>query len=1089
MNTEYRKIIVKLLALALVCLFFIDAVQVADSLADAGSDRSALAPPLASKPPCEIKYDEDRKEYYVESYGGGERNYGRETYGTEKKELAKIEEYLAAHPGKTRDEAGREVLGSRIPGAAFRNRWVFMDISFLIGQMLDIQSKLPEKEKLKNPKDILIGLIHAHIKNQDAYGEIFIEGYDIGGMKELRENGEVTGFELPVKRTGGAGYSLAYSLNGKVPVIVLGNGTNIYIEKMMDSIVQDPGLTGQRNSPEHSWMKDDDRQLYEQFTAILGKIPAFLRDQTDPEKMLTDFKILETNRGLAVLLTAFLDLAANLGRDDLLWTKNLNGAISILIERLPRKMLRTKNGRRFMKFITDRSLGRRYSSGEEYFDKQGTHKFLDALYALIKKFGKDFMKTEEGAEFCGTLALKISETDIEKRILEYGAIPDMLKEGLIDIGPVAQAVDYITKMPDRWPEKNQLSAPAAILASYLAEKSPKYREAGAWLEPLVTARLLDYFRGSSKAQDEHVRWSLLRDALAHIEREYPLDIAGKIRIFQMTEDGMKFDHDSKEMLRYVEILPDDGGIDFIGGEKNLFRNAVFRDVKFTKLYIPASIVEGLTIKELASLIYYHLILLTMEKSGVTISQSEETFALNFAEKVCKAQDVGKVLLAVQRKIQSDDRRKFTLGLVADPRSGGLIDTPELSDRYDSILEASKKKYYDEFTGNPMPMISMPRVALAEMGSGIRPFLLYHGSFAGFMKLALKNEGYLGGKAGKGEGYNGVFSSASYTLAQGWAKGEIERDEQVETEMSMEWPPDNYTLTFSQMENILKKDGINEIGDRVVLRVRGERAYARTHNGKIHSCTEEFTHYANRDEGPVIRLNLNDLTYSSKRDLVYRYGIVDTVYAWMDDEWKEIIREFRLGRAGREGIHAVHLRDNINYLSMKKKAPYENTAEERHPVIVAVGTSWIKGYEKGRYLQYDAINPLLSEMNRRGQFIVADDSRLLSELKNKMGEKGFESARVIILAGENTVNTDLKEFNDGKNIVFGVDNKYLTPDSYVRIMEMLEIATKLAIDPEYTPSSPDIPMEKRGKNFWVFIPRPEPMNYEELRLVYDVQKSA
>jgi hypothetical protein len=72
----------------------------------------------------------------------------------------------------------------------------------------------------------------------------------------------------------------------------------------------------------------------------------------------------------------------------------------------------------------------------------------------------------------------------------------------------------------------------------------------------------------------------------------------------------------------------------------------------------------------------------------------------------------------------------------------------------------------------------------------------------------------------------------------------------------------------------------------------------------------------------------------------------------------------------------------------------------------------------------------------------------------------------------------------------VDNKYLVEDSYVRVMEMLEIASKLALDPDTPPSSPNIPIERRG-SFWVFIPKAEPIarNYEQLKATYKAQEFA
>jgi len=192
----------------------------------------------------------------------------------------------------------------------------------------------------------------------------------------------------------------------------------------------------------------------------------------------------------------------------------------------------------------------------------------------------------------------------------------------------------------------------------------------------------------------------------------------------------------------------------------------------------------------------------------------------------------------------------------------------------------------------------------------------------------------------------------------------------------------------------------------------------------------------------------------------------------------------------ERIHTTNFQDTLTYIQAKEDKRAKQAKEEPRPTIVALGTSWITGYEEGRYLQHSALNPLLSSMGKRPQFIVGDDKDLLKEIKKKMGEKGFEKARVIVLAGEETVTKDLAGLNIGNNILLGVDNKYLVVDSYVRVMEMLEIASKLALDPDTPPNSPNIPMERRG-SFWVFIPKAEPIvrNYEQLKATYKAQEFA
>jgi hypothetical protein len=225
---------------------------------------------------------------------------------------------------------------------------------------------------------------------------------------------------------------------------------------------------------------------------------------------------------------------------------------------------------------------------------------------------------------------------------------------------------------------------------------------------------------------------------------------------------------------------------------------------------------------------------------------------------------------------------------------------------------------------------------------------------------------------------------------------------------------------------------------------------------------------------------------------------DSGNIWVDDE-----RELHLGSEGieiyettktalsaqseatpaSEREHAVGFDDAVKFVQGR---------EDARPLIVAVGKSWMKGYEEGK-MQFSAINPLISALaNYRGPgsvtVIIKDDEKLLAEIKAKMGEQGYENARIVALAGVETITKDLAEFANGKNVLVGVDNRKLTEDSYIRIMEMLKILMQLAISPDIKPDSPNIPMEKRG-NFWVFIPHAEPMNYERLKPIYAAQRSA
>jgi hypothetical protein len=187
--------------------------------------------------------------------------------------------------------------------------------------------------------------------------------------------------------------------------------------------------------------------------------------------------------------------------------------------------------------------------------------------------------------------------------------------------------------------------------------------------------------------------------------------------------------------------------------------------------------------------------------------------------------------------------------------------------------------------------------------------------------------------------------------------------------------------------------------------------------------------------------------------------------------------------GKPEVYTVGLSDAVKYIARP----------EERPLIIAIGTGWIKGYGQPRSIQRDALNPLLSNIRNcrrfeKARFIVEDDAVLLAAIRAGMGEPGFGNARVIALAAEATLSGDLASIDDGKNVLVGVDATFLTDVSCVRLVEMLKIAAMLALDPDSAPVSPNIPVEKRGR-FWVFIPRAEPRDFEELRKAYEVQKFA
>ncbi len=199
----------------------------------------------------------------------------------------------------------------------------------------------------------------------------------------------------------------------------------------------------------------------------------------------------------------------------------------------------------------------------------------------------------------------------------------------------------------------------------------------------------------------------------------------------------------------------------------------------------------------------------------------------------------------------------------------------------------------------------------------------------------------------------------------------------------------------------------------------------------------------------------------------------------------------------ERLHAVRLADAVNGILA--------CAEHGTPVV-ALGTSWIPGYEKGQ-LQYTALNPLISSIREHLDrmnipFIVGDDNDLPALIQAAKNEKGMSpDTKVIALTGVTPSGGLSGEFErlvtrDNYTIV-GVDASELAVVglelNYVRLLEMLVIAINCSagISPSLDNMNINIlpPDPAAGRLIYILTPRAEHMDYELLRNIYSVQRYA
>ena len=165
------------------------------------------------------------------------------------------------------------------------------------------------------------------------------------------------------------------------------------------------------------------------------------------------------------------------------------------------------------------------------------------------------------------------------------------------------------------------------------------------------------------------------------------------------------------------------------------------------------------------------------------------------------------------------------------------------------------------------------------------------------------------------------------------------------------------------------------------------------------------------------------------------------------------------------------------------------------MIIALGTRCLPGYGRGAAsAQHQDLNELIVSIRKfcesRGiPFIDQDDGSLPAAIDARRSKEGFQDARVIVLADIAAIGKELAAMQgDEKAFLVGIDDKNLTPESYIPIVEMLRLALKLSADPAAELNSRSVELKRSGK-FWVLIPYAAIKDYDELRRIYAIQKFA
>ena len=924
---------------------------------------------------------------------------------------------------------------------SFRNRWLFTDISYLIGQIL----VLAREQNLQDPKNILIPLIRKHIREKNGEAEMLLENFDIDGIEEIREGGVITGFSLPVKRAGAPAYRLVYNLQDGDTVIPIKDKTNVYI-KVDISVAAD--LT---------------RSLITRIRESGGKIT------------FEEFQHIAASKGYYEKGLARFGVPST---DGITFKTDASPGVA-------------------------RAFARQFYGFWEEMGKPGIFNIVEqgggdgsmALHIL------DTIKTEEGMQDLYShiqyTIIDISESWSKKqRQLLHSRHPGVrcVVASVFEMpfeNESIEGVFFSNELPDAFPVHRVVMRNGVLKEIYVTYDNGEFKEVEAGLS---TDKINDYFElvGKLPPEGKEIAVNLylftwMKEVNRVLKRGF---VVTSDYGFEKTQ--IRYDSAHKEA---VWNLTEDPKLPILTPGIDITHNVDFETLDKIAMSI------GLKHEHLGSFGTFLTIF-----SPASIPINDEEYVLIHSKMISGEIDKSSIAHIFPKA-------DYLTYLIIYMTGGAMVaydrESKEVGETLWSLHQRLDVALEKEFIRRQL-----------SSSDNVRDFYLW------FAQLIKDNLGTA----------RDLLSSVQYprhkrTLAQGVPFAESfvngiemlldESGKQVNINNTLEGILD---LTFSQYYAnrsykyaiskqlspdiptiYARQDEIAYLLLSLILSLREMREVNLTASTQLTSdkgikyITVEMT---TSQEMPlsnaIVDKKDTGIGFELAKGIAQSYGGTIDVRSEAGKGTTLTVRlpvaaaaegQQLLTAVEPERTQATNLQDILTYIQAQPQS---------QPIIIALGTSWIKGYEKGRSLQYNALNPLIASLRTyceaRGiPLIVDDDDKLLAHINTERAKEGKYGAKVVVLAGKDTAASD--DFaplrNDGKNaFVVGIDNQELTADSYIRLMEMLTIALKLSVGLEISLDNAHITITKDNEHhIYIFLPHAEPMDYERLKSIYRVQEFA
>ncbi|MBD3379511.1 MAG: hypothetical protein GF408_03505 [Candidatus Omnitrophica bacterium] len=245
---------------------------------------------------------------------------------------------------------------------------------------------------------------------------------------------------------------------------------------------------------------------------------------------------------------------------------------------------------------------------------------------------------------------------------------------------------------------------------------------------------------------------------------------------------------------------------------------------------------------------------------------------------------------------------------------------------------------------------------------------------------------------------------------------------------------------------------------------------------------------------------------TERGISFLREVLGREALFLSREEEERVLEVLKGRdlAGKDERESA--RGEIYQITEKKRARYligslsdivsrRKETGGQGKMVIAVEADWVPETQR------DYVRQVIREMDKlqeKGEILIvrSNSSDLADKLKEVIDKERVPLEDVLVMAGKNTLEDDFfREIRAGddndreKAFIAEIDPAGLTEDSYIRFLEMLDMAVRMAFNDEELQGTERLGVEMINSRTVLFMPRAEPLDYEMLEKIYRNQRKA